>query len=73
MTVDADFPCDDPATAVVTELCPQPVASAVAPAEISSCPGSTLVLDGSRSSGGGSPPYDATSPHARAEVTGLAT
>ena len=56
MQVDPDFPCDVRATSE-RELCEQPVAVLQAPLEISSCPGSPLQLDGSRSSGSGIKPF----------------
>ena len=55
LAVDIDFPCDRRDTAE-RELCGEPVALVQAPTEISSCPGTVLTLDGSRSSGGGIKP-----------------
>lgn len=52
LTVDALFPCDQYMTAE-RELCAKPVATIQAPTELGSCPGSTLLLDASRSTGGG--------------------
>ena len=52
MTVDASLPCDRRAT-TVRELCVMPTALIQAPNEIDSCPGASVVLDASRSSGGG--------------------
>lgn len=54
-TIDADFPCDRVDTAV-RELCVQPEAVAQAPTQVSSCPGTTVTVDGSRSVGGGIKP-----------------
>ena len=56
LTIDAAFPCDRRLTIHTRELCAQPIAILQAPAEISSCPGTALLLDGSRSSGGGIKP-----------------
>ena len=53
--VDADFPCDHPATKAI-EFCQQPTASIVAPDEISSCQGTTVTLNGAYSIGGGVQP-----------------
>ena len=55
VVVDADFPCDLRGTKE-RELCIQPIALIQAPTEISSCSGSTLNLDASRSSGSGIKP-----------------
>ena len=52
MMVDAYLPCDQRAT-VVRELCVMPAALIQAPNEIDSCPGTSVTLDASRSSGGG--------------------
>ena len=51
-TVDIDFPCAR-VGAAERDICIKPTALIQAPTEIDSCPGSTLVLDASRSSGGG--------------------
>ena len=53
--IDTDFACDDPSTDE-TEQCEVPSIVVTAPEEISSCPGSSLKLDASRSSGGGIKP-----------------
>jgi hypothetical protein len=50
--VPTDFPCDMRSTTQY-EPCIQPGAVISAPSELSSCPGTSLTLDGSRSSGGG--------------------
>ena len=55
LIVDPYFPCDRRDTEE-RELCSQPVALVQAADEISSCPGTALTLDGSRSSGGGIKP-----------------
>ena len=55
MDVDAYFPCNQRATAE-REECVVPVAYIGGPTAISSCPGTALQLDGSRSSGGGIKP-----------------
>ena len=55
MTVDPFFPCDRLAT-IEREPCVQPVSLIQAPDKISSCPGTALSLDGTRSSGGGIKP-----------------
>ena len=55
ITVDANYPCDTRDTAAV-EACMQPQAIILAPTKISSCPGTQIRLDGSRSSGGGIKP-----------------
>ena len=47
LVVDADFPCDTRATDE-RELCIQPTALIQAPTVISSCPGTTITLDGTR-------------------------
>ena len=47
VVVDADFPCDTRATDE-RELCIQPTALIQAPTVISSCPGTTITLDGTR-------------------------
>jgi len=53
--VDTDFPCDV-ATTNERELCMAPTALVQAPAVISSCPGTSVDLDGSRSSGAAARP-----------------
>ena len=52
VTVDENFPCDMRDTEEV-EACVTPIAIISAPTKISSCPGAPMLLDGSRSSGGG--------------------
>ena len=52
MTVDTQLPCDQRAT-LRLELCVVPTALIQAPNEIDSCPGTSVTLDASRSSGGG--------------------
>ena len=52
LVVDADFPCDQRETST-RELCPPPTAFVQAPVQIDSCKGTSLTLDGTRSSGGG--------------------
>ena len=55
VTIDANFPCDTIQTDE-TEACVIPVAFAQAPEKISSCPGTPISVDGSRSTGGGIKP-----------------
>jgi len=55
LSIDADYPCDTESTPAVEE-CIQPVALLQAPTDISSCFGTKLTLDASRSSGGGIKP-----------------
>lgn len=52
LAVDDLFPCDM-ATTPERELCVEPTAVIQAPMELGSCAGSGLLLDGSRSAGGG--------------------
>ena len=52
LTVDEFFPCDRLET-VEVEACVVPVAVVQGPIQLSSCPGSSMLLDGSRSFGGG--------------------
>lgn len=51
-TVDSNYPCDLRDTPDI-ESCVQPVALIQAPVSISSCPGTAIILDGSRSHGSG--------------------
>ena len=51
-TINQDFPCDLRETDA-RELCVQPEAIGQGPSQISSCPGTSITLDGSRSLGGG--------------------
>ena len=59
LTVSSLFPCDSVVTPV-REVCTQPTAVIQAPNEIASCPGTTLTLDASRSTGGGVRPLTYT-------------
>ena len=53
IAVDPDFPCDTSQTAAARELCVVPSALIQAPNQIDSCPGTSVSLDATRSSGGG--------------------
>lgn len=55
VTIDENFPCDVRDTEEI-EACVTPEAVISAPEKISSCPGAPMVLDGSRSYGGGIKP-----------------
>lgn len=55
ITVNRDFPCDQVSTTSI-ELCIQPVALIQGAARLSSCPGTGLQIDGSRSTGSGIKP-----------------
>ena len=59
LTVSSLFPCDIAGTPV-HEVCIQPIAVIQAPNEIASCPGTTLTLDASHSTGGGVRPLTYT-------------
>ena len=58
--VDVDFPCDTRSTPTTRERCIQPTALIQAPVEIDSCPGTSLTLDGTLSTGGGIRPLTYT-------------